>query len=178
MAVCVYFVGDQKLCESRMPRVNVVGQGDGPRPAVFSSIETVSLSRSGDRAKRATEFGASTSAPSTPACLTQPSGSCASSTNRTGTAFSHRFSSARSSTGSSLVSRARLRHVAAPGGQAHRMARAVETLQRNFDQTLRIEEVARELGMSVSGFHAHFKAATALSPLQFQKQLRLQEAEG
>jgi AraC-like DNA-binding protein len=41
---------------------------------------------------------------------------------------------------------------------------------------LRIEEFARELGMSVSGFHAHFKAVTAMSPLQFQKQLRLQES--
>ena len=49
-------------------------------------------------------------------------------------------------------------------------------LQANFDKPVRIEDVARELGMSVSGFHAHFKAATALSPLQFQKQLRLQEA--
>jgi len=41
---------------------------------------------------------------------------------------------------------------------------------------LRIEDVAREIGMSVSGFHAHFKAVTAMSPLQFQKRLRLQEA--
>jgi AraC-like DNA-binding protein len=41
---------------------------------------------------------------------------------------------------------------------------------------LRIEDIARELGMSVSGFHAHFKTVTAMSPLQFQKQLRLQEA--
>jgi AraC-like DNA-binding protein len=40
----------------------------------------------------------------------------------------------------------------------------------------RIEDVAREIGMSVSGFHAHFKAVTAKSPLQFQKRLRLQEA--
>src|SRR3981081_3818542 len=41
---------------------------------------------------------------------------------------------------------------------------------------LRIEDVAREIGMSVSGFHTHFRAVTAMSPLQFQKQLRLQEA--
>jgi AraC-like DNA-binding protein len=45
-------------------------------------------------------------------------------------------------------------------------------LRRDFDQTLCIEEV----GMSVSSFHRHFKAVTAMSPLQFQKQLRLQEA--
>jgi len=59
---------------------------------------------------------------------------------------------------------------------AHRMVRAVEKLRKNFDKPLRIEDIARELGMSVSGFHAHFRAVTAMSPLQFQKQLRLQEA--
>jgi AraC-like DNA-binding protein len=41
---------------------------------------------------------------------------------------------------------------------------------------LRIENLTRELAMSVSGFHHHFKAVTVMSPLQFQKQLRLQEA--
>ncbi|MFT3784846.1 MAG: AraC family transcriptional regulator [Tepidisphaeraceae bacterium] len=56
------------------------------------------------------------------------------------------------------------------------MVRAVETLRRDFDKPLHIDEVASELGMSVSSFHAHFKAVTAMSPLQFQKQLRLQEA--
>ncbi len=70
----------------------------------------------------------------------------------------------------------RLRHLATFGGQAHRMVRAVEVIRQNFDKPLKIEDVARELFMSVSGFHAHFKAVTAMSPLQFQKQLRLQEA--
>ena len=70
----------------------------------------------------------------------------------------------------------RLRHLATFGGHAHRMVRAVEKFRMNFNKPLRIEEVARELGMSVSGFHAHFRAVTAMSPLQFQKQLRLQEA--
>jgi AraC-like DNA-binding protein len=70
----------------------------------------------------------------------------------------------------------RMRHLATFGGQAHRMVRAVEKLRENFDKPLRIETIARELGMSVSGFHAHFKAVTAMSPLQFQKHLRLQEA--
>ncbi len=70
----------------------------------------------------------------------------------------------------------RLRHLATFGGHAHRMVRAVETLRENFNKPLRIERVARELGMSVSGFHAHFRTVTAMSPLQFQKQLRLQEA--
>jgi AraC-like DNA-binding protein len=70
----------------------------------------------------------------------------------------------------------RMRHLATFGGHAHRMVRAVGKLRDQFDKPLRIEGLARELGMSVSGFHAHFKAVTAMSPLQFQKQLRLQEA--
>ena len=70
----------------------------------------------------------------------------------------------------------RLRHLAILGGYTSHIARAVERLRQDFDQPLRIEDIARELGMSVSGFHHHFKAVTAISPLQFQKQLRLQEA--
>jgi AraC-like DNA-binding protein len=70
----------------------------------------------------------------------------------------------------------RMRHLATIGGHAHRMVRAVTKLREEFAKPLRIEDVAREIGMSVSGFHAHFKAVTAMSPLQFQKQLRLQEA--
>ena len=70
----------------------------------------------------------------------------------------------------------RLRHLATFAGHAHRMVRAVEKFRMNFNKPLRIEEVARERGMSVSGFHAHFRAVTAMSPLQFQKQQRLQEA--
>ena len=70
----------------------------------------------------------------------------------------------------------RLRHLASLGGYTPDIARAVERLRQDFDQPLRIEQIAGELGMSVSGFHHHFKAVTAMSPLQFQKQLRLQEA--
>src|SRR5579859_728650 len=70
----------------------------------------------------------------------------------------------------------RLRHLALLGGYTSSIARAVERLRHDFDQPLRIESLARELGMSVSGFHHHFKAVTALSPLQFQKRLRLLEA--
>lgn len=71
---------------------------------------------------------------------------------------------------------ARLRHLAVQGDSTSYIARAVERLRRDFDQPLRIETLARDLGMSVSGFHHHFKAVTSLSPLQYQKQLRLQEA--
>ena len=70
----------------------------------------------------------------------------------------------------------RLRHIAVQGGHTYRIARAIERLRQDFDQPLRIDDIARELGMSVSGFHHHFKAVTAMSPLQFQKQMRLQEA--
>jgi AraC-like DNA-binding protein len=71
---------------------------------------------------------------------------------------------------------ARLRHLALQGGYTPSIARAVKRLLQDFDQPLPIEQLARELGMSVSGLHHHFKAVTAMSPLQFQKRLRLQEA--
>jgi len=70
----------------------------------------------------------------------------------------------------------RLRHIAVQGGHTHRIARAIERFRKEFDQPLRIDDIARELGMSVSSFHHHFKAVTAMSPLQFQKRMRLQEA--
>ncbi|GAA4440103.1 AraC family transcriptional regulator [Bremerella cremea] len=71
---------------------------------------------------------------------------------------------------------ARLRHLAKFGGKSHRMVRAVNSIRSNFDQPMRIEDLASDVNMSVSSFHAHFKAATSMSPLQFQKKLRLQEA--
>jgi AraC-like DNA-binding protein len=72
--------------------------------------------------------------------------------------------------------RGRLGQITALGGATQRIAEAIERLRNNFDQPLRIEDMARDLGMSLSGFHYHFRAITAMSPLQFQKQLRLQEA--
>jgi AraC-like DNA-binding protein len=71
---------------------------------------------------------------------------------------------------------ARLRHLAILRGYSPHIARAIERLRHDLDQPLRIEQLARELGMSVSGLQHHFKAVTALSPSQFQKRLRLQEA--
>jgi transcriptional regulator GlxA family with amidase domain len=56
------------------------------------------------------------------------------------------------------------------------MIRAIEKLRTNYDKPLRIESLAKQLGMSLSGFHAHFKAVTNMSPLQYQKHIRLQEA--
>ena len=70
----------------------------------------------------------------------------------------------------------RLRHLAIVSGYTPPIARVIERLHKDFDQPIRIDNIAREVGMSVSGFHHHFKAVTAMSPLQFQKRLRLQEA--
>lgn len=71
----------------------------------------------------------------------------------------------------------RLNQLARFGGQDHRMVKAVKILSDQYTQPLRVETIAHQLGMSISGFHAHFKAATNMSPVQFQKQLRLQEAQ-
>ncbi len=70
----------------------------------------------------------------------------------------------------------RLRRSALAGGQAHRIARAIGWVKLNYAQPLRIEAMAREVGLSASALHHQFKAVTAMSPLQYQKQLRLQEA--
>jgi AraC-like DNA-binding protein len=61
-------------------------------------------------------------------------------------------------------------------GYTSTITAAIQRLRQDFDQSIRIEELAQEIGMSVSSFHHHFKAITAMSPLQFQKRLQLQEA--
>src|SRR6266705_2465678 len=71
---------------------------------------------------------------------------------------------------------ARLHHLAILRGYSPHIARAIGRLRHDFDQPLRIEQLARELGMSVSGLQHHFKTVTAQSPSQFQKRLRLREA--
>jgi AraC-like DNA-binding protein len=70
----------------------------------------------------------------------------------------------------------RLSHLATAEGDTQRISKVVKQLRENFALPLEIENIARRLGMSVSGFHNHFKSVTAMSPLQFQKQIRLQEA--
>lgn len=70
----------------------------------------------------------------------------------------------------------RLCHLTVAGGYTSSIARAVERFRHDFDQPVRVEDIALELGMSVSSFHQHFKSVTAMSPIQFQKRLRLQEA--
>jgi AraC-like DNA-binding protein len=70
----------------------------------------------------------------------------------------------------------RLRQIAAAGAPAQRVARAIRWLRDHFAEPLRIESLAKHVGMSPSALHLHFKNVTALSPLQYQKRLRLQEA--
>jgi transcriptional regulator GlxA family with amidase domain len=70
----------------------------------------------------------------------------------------------------------RLRQIASAGSQSQQIARAIAWLKGNFTQPLRIDDLAEQARMSSSTFHHHFRSMTALSPLQYQKQLRLQEA--
>jgi AraC-like DNA-binding protein len=70
----------------------------------------------------------------------------------------------------------RLRQIAAAGSRSHQIARAIDWLRDNFTQQLRVDDLAAETGMSTSTFHHHFRALTAMSPLQFQKNLRLNQA--
>jgi AraC-like DNA-binding protein len=72
----------------------------------------------------------------------------------------------------------RLRAIATLGDQSHRTAKAVAWVKSNYAKPLRVEELARLAGMGVSTLHHHFRALTAMSPLQYQKQIRLQAARG
>ncbi|WP_102958971.1 AraC family transcriptional regulator [Mangrovicella endophytica] len=69
-----------------------------------------------------------------------------------------------------------IRRLGWPDGPAQRIARAVAMLRADFAMPLPVERLAAVAGMSPSSFHQHFRAVTSLSPLQFQKQLRLIEA--
>lgn len=71
---------------------------------------------------------------------------------------------------------ARLRQIVAPGAPAQRIAREIAWLMEHFAEPARVEALAKHIGLSSSPFHLHFKAMTGLSPLQYQKRLRLREA--
>jgi AraC-like DNA-binding protein len=71
---------------------------------------------------------------------------------------------------------ARLRQIASAGSQSQQIARAIDWLNGNFTRPLRIDDLATQVNMSISTFHHHFRALTAMSPLQYQKWLRLNEA--
>ncbi|WP_321394746.1 AraC family transcriptional regulator [uncultured Desulfuromusa sp.] len=71
---------------------------------------------------------------------------------------------------------ARFRQLAAMGTKSQQVSRAISWLKENYSQPLRVDELAEIASMGTSTFHHHFRSMTALSPLQYQKQLRLQEA--
>lgn len=71
---------------------------------------------------------------------------------------------------------ARLRQMASAGSQSQQIARAIDWLKSHFTNPVRIEDLATQVNMSTSTFHHHFRALTAMSPLQYQKWLRLNEA--
>lgn len=71
-----------------------------------------------------------------------------------------------------------LKQIAVEGSSTHQISAAIEHIMSNYDQSLKIELLADIANMSVSSLHRHFKEVTAMSPLQFQKQLRLQGARG
>ena len=73
---------------------------------------------------------------------------------------------------------ARLRAIATQGDQSHRTAKAIGWIKANYAKPLLVEDLAHIAGMGLSTLHHHFRALTAMSPLQYQKQLRLQAARG
>lgn len=70
----------------------------------------------------------------------------------------------------------KLRQLAVMGTQSQQVAQAVSWLKSNFTKPLKVDALAEIANMGTSTFHHHFRSMTALSPLQYQKQLRLQEA--
>ncbi len=71
---------------------------------------------------------------------------------------------------------ARLRHIATDGNHGYQISRSIDWLKENFSQSVKIDELANRVGLSVSAFHSHFRSVTAMSPLQYQKRIRLNEA--
>jgi AraC-like DNA-binding protein len=72
----------------------------------------------------------------------------------------------------------RLRAIATLGDQSHRTAKAIAWIKLNYAKPLRVQDLAKIAGMGESTLHSHFRALTAMSPLRYQKQLRLQAARG
>ena len=70
----------------------------------------------------------------------------------------------------------KLRQLVINGSHTHRIAQATDWLKTHLDEPVVIGDLASRCGMSISGFHQHFKEITQLSPLQYQKKLRLMEA--
>lgn len=69
-----------------------------------------------------------------------------------------------------------VRQIGLADSRLRHISRAVRWIREHHAQTLRVEDLARLAGMSASPFHRHFRAVTAMTPIQFQKRIRLQEA--
>ncbi len=69
-----------------------------------------------------------------------------------------------------------LRQMALPDSQLSQISRAIHLIRQRYQKKIHVEEMARAARMSATSFHRHFRAVTAMSPLQFQKRIRLQEA--
>ena len=65
---------------------------------------------------------------------------------------------------------------ATSGSHSYNIAQAIRFINRQYDRPLAISHLAKSVNMSISAFHKHFKRVTAMSPLQYQKTVRLQEA--
>lgn len=69
-----------------------------------------------------------------------------------------------------------LRQITTVGNHGYQISRAIDWLKENFNKSVKMEELARGAGLSLSAFHNHFRSMTAMSPLQYQKRMRLNEA--
>ncbi|WP_114417188.1 AraC family transcriptional regulator [Marinospirillum perlucidum] len=70
----------------------------------------------------------------------------------------------------------RLRQIVASGRNSYRVVRTLEWLKEHYNESIKVDEMASRAGLSVSAFHHHFRAMTAMTPLQYQKRIRLSEA--
>ncbi len=71
---------------------------------------------------------------------------------------------------------ARLRNMAASGQNGYRVSKTIQWLKEHYRESMKVDEMASRAGLSVSAFHHHFRAMTAMTPLQYQKRMRLSEA--
>jgi AraC-like DNA-binding protein len=71
---------------------------------------------------------------------------------------------------------ATVRQIGLADSRLAHLAHAIRWIRSHYDETLRVEELAARATMSVSSFHRHFRAVTSMTPIQFQKQIRLHEA--
>jgi transcriptional regulator GlxA family with amidase domain len=69
-----------------------------------------------------------------------------------------------------------VRQVGVAGSRIALVGRAIAWIRAHYDEPVRVDDLAAKVGLSVSSLNRHFRATTAMSPLQYQKQIRLQQA--